>query len=183
MDKNFVKVNEYLETSVKGIYAIGDVIGNYMLAHVATAEGETVAMNCVGNQHRMDYRAVPRGVYTTPEVASVGMTEAEAKAKYGELEIGRFPFVGCGKALVINETEGLVKIITEKKFGEVVGAAILGPHATDLINEIGLAIQMEATFEEIAHTIHAHPTIAESIMEAALDVDAKAIHMPKKRKK
>jgi len=183
MEKNFVKVNEYLETSVKGIYAIGDVIGNYMLAHVATAEGETVAMNCVGNAHRMDYRAVPRGVYTTPEVASVGMTEAEAKAKYGELEIGRFPFVGCGKALVINETEGLVKIITEKKFGEVVGAAILGPHATDLINELAVAIQMEATFEEIAHTIHAHPTIAESIMEAALDVDAKAIHMPKKKKK
>jgi len=183
MEKNFVKVNEYLETSVKGIYAIGDVIGNYMLAHVATAEGETVAMNCVGNQHRMDYRSVPRGVYTTPEVASVGMTEAEAKAKYGELEIGRFPFVGCGKALVINETEGLVKIITEKKYGEVVGAAILGPHATDLINELAVAIQMEATFEEIAHTIHAHPTIAESIMEAALDVDAKAIHMPKKKKK
>ena len=183
MDKNFVKVNEYLETNVKGIYAIGDVIGNYMLAHVATAEGETVAMNCVGTQHRMDYRAVPRAVYTTPEVASVGMTEEEAKAKYGELEIGRFPFVGCGKALVINETEGLVKIITEKKYGEVVGAAILGPHATDLINELAVAIQMEATFEEIAHTIHAHPTIAESIMEAALDVDAKAIHMPKKKKK
>jgi dihydrolipoamide dehydrogenase len=183
MEKNFVKVNEYLETSVKGIYAIGDVIGNYMLAHVATAEGETAAMNCVGKQHRMDYRSVPRGVYTSPEVASVGMTEAEAKAKYGELEIGRFPFVGCGKALVINETEGFVKIISEKKYGEVVGAAILGPHATDLINEIGLAIQMEATFEEIAHTIHAHPTIAESIMEAALDVDAKAIHMPKKKKK
>ena len=183
MEKGFVKVNEYLETSVKGIYAIGDVIGNYMLAHVATAEGETAAVNCVGTPHRMDYRAVPRGVYTTPEVASVGMTEAEAKAKYGELEIGRFPFVGCGKALVINETEGMVKIITEKKYGEVVGAAILGPHATDLINELALAIQMEATFEEIAHTIHAHPTIAESIMEAALDVDAKAIHMPKKKKK
>jgi dihydrolipoamide dehydrogenase len=182
MEKNFVKVNEYLETSVKGIYAIGDVIGNYMLAHVATAEGETAAMNCVGTPHRMNYCSVPRGVYTSPEVASVGMTEAEARAKYGDIEIGRFPFVGCGKALVINETEGFVKIISEKKFGEVVGAAILGPHATDLINEIGLAIQMEATFEEIAHTIHAHPTIAESIMEAALDVDAKAIHMPKKRK-
>jgi len=183
MEKGFVKVNEYLETSVKGIYAIGDAIGNYMLAHVATAEGETTAVNCVGTPHRMDYRSVPRGVYTTPEVASVGMTEEEAKAKYGELEIGRFPFVGCGKALVINETEGMVKIITEKKYGEVVGAAILGPHATDLINELAVAIQMEATFEEIAHTIHAHPTIAESIMEAALDVDAKAIHMPKKKKK
>jgi dihydrolipoamide dehydrogenase len=182
MEKGFVKVNDYLETSVPGIYAIGDVIGNYMLAHVATSEGETAAMNVVGQPKRMNYRSVPRGVYTTPEVASVGMTEKEARAKYGELQIGRFPFVGCGKALVINETEGQVKIIADKKYGEVLGVSILGPHATDLINEAALAIQMEATFEEMAHTIHAHPTIAESIMEAALDVDAKAIHMPKKRK-
>jgi dihydrolipoamide dehydrogenase len=182
MEKGFVKVNDYLETSVPGIYAIGDAIGNYMLAHVATSEGETAAANVLGQQHKMCYRSVPRGVYTTPEVASVGMTEQEAKDKYGELEIGRFPFVGCGKALVINETEGLIKIIADKKYGEVLGVSILGPHATDLINEAALAIKMEATFEEIAHTIHAHPTIAESMMEAALDVDAKAIHMPKKRK-
>ena len=182
MEKGFVKVNEYLETSVAGIYAIGDVIGNYMLAHVATAEGETAAQNVLGHKHKMSYRSVPRAVYTNPEVASVGMTEKEAKAKYGDVQIGRFPFVGCGKALVINETGGLVKIIADKKYGEVLGVAILGPHATDLINEAALAIQMEATFEELAHTIHAHPTIAESIMEAALDVDAKAIHMPKKKK-
>ncbi len=182
MDKNFVKVNEYLETSVKGIYAIGDVIGNFMLAHVATAEGETAALNCLGSQKRMDYRSTPRAVYTSPEVASVGLTEEEARKQYGDVQIGRFPFVGCGKALVINETDGLVKIIADKQYGEVLGVAILGPHATDLINEAALAVQMEATFEEMAHTIHAHPTIAESIMEAALDVDAKAIHMPKKRK-
>ena len=182
MEKGFVKVNDYLETSIPGIYAIGDAIGNYMLAHVATSEGETAAMNVLGQQHKMCYRSVPRAVYTTPEVASVGMTEQEAKDKYGELQIGRFPFVGCGKALVINETEGLIKIIADKKYGEVLGVSILGPHATDLINEAALAIKMEATFEEIAHTIHAHPTIAESMMEAALDVDAKAIHMPKKRK-
>jgi dihydrolipoamide dehydrogenase len=182
MEKGFVKVNDYLETSVPGIYAIGDAIGNYMLAHVATSEGETAAMNVLGQQHKMCYRSVPRGVYTTPEVASVGMTEQEAKDKYGDIQIGRFPFVGCGKALVINETEGLIKIIADKKYGEVLGVSILGPHATDLINEAALAIKMEATFEEIAHTIHAHPTIAESMMEAALDVDANAIHMPKKRK-
>jgi dihydrolipoamide dehydrogenase len=182
MDKNFIKVNEYLETSVKGVYAIGDVIGNFMLAHVATAEGECAALNALGQPHRMNYRSTPRAVYTTPEVASVGLSEADAKKQYGDVQIGRFPFVGCGKALVINETNGLVKIIADKKYGEVLGVAILGPHATDLINEAALAIQMEATFEEIAHTIHAHPTIAESIMEAALDVDAKAIHMPKKRK-
>ena len=181
MEKGFVKVNDYLETSVPGIYAIGDAIGNYMLAHVATAEGETAAQNVLGHKHKMSYRSVPRAVYTSPEVASVGMTEKEAKAKYGDVQIGRFPFVGCGKALVINETGGLVKIIADKRYGEVLGVAILGPHATDLINEAALAIQMEATFEEMAHTIHAHPTIAESIMEAALDVDKKAIHMPKKK--
>jgi dihydrolipoamide dehydrogenase len=182
MDKNFIDVNEYLETSVKGIYAIGDVIGNFMLAHVATAEGECAAQNALGQPHRMNYRSTPRAVYTTPEVASVGLSEADAKKQYGDLQIGRFPFVACGKALVINETSGMVKIIADKKYGEVLGVVILGPHATDLINEAALAIQMEATFEEIAHTIHAHPTLAESIMEAALDVDAKAIHMPKKRK-
>jgi dihydrolipoamide dehydrogenase len=182
VEKGFVKVNDYLETTVPGIYAIGDVIGNFMLAHVATAEGECAALNAVGQKKRMSYRSVPSAVYTCPEVASVGLSEDDAKKQYGDLTIGRFPFVGCGKALVINETEGLVKIIAEKKYGEVVGVAIVGPHATDLINEAALAIQMEATFEEIAHTIHAHPTIAESIMEAALDVDAQAIHMPKKRK-
>ncbi len=182
MEKGFIKVNKYLETTVKGIFAIGDVIGNYMLAHVATSEGETAAMNAVGQQKRMNYRSVPRGVYTSPEVASVGLSEKEAREKFGDIRVGRFPFVGCGKALVINETNGLVKIIAEKKYGEVVGVAILGPHATDLINEAALAIQMEATFEEMAHTIHAHPTIAESIMEAALDVDAMAIHMPKKKR-
>ena len=182
VEKGFVKVNDYLETNVPGIYAIGDVIGNFMLAHVATAEGECAALNALGQRHRMNYRSTPRAVYTVPEVASVGLSEADAKKQYGEVRIGRFPFVGCGKALVINETNGLVKIITDTKYGEVIGVAILGPHATDLINEAALAIQMEATFEEVAHTIHAHPTIAESIMEAALDVDAKAIHMPKKRK-
>ncbi len=183
MERGFVSVNEYLETSVKGIYAIGDVIGNYMLAHVATSEGETAAGNAAGQgPSRMNYRSVPRGVYTTPEVASVGFSEKEAKEKYGDICIGRFPFVGCGKALVINETEGFVKIITDSKYGEVLGVSILGPHATDLINEAAVAIAMEATFEELAHTIHAHPTISESIMEAALDIDALAIHMPKKRK-
>jgi len=182
VERGFVKVNEYLETNVPGIYAIGDVIGNFMLAHVATAEGECVAMNAVGQKTRMNYRSVPRGVYTTPEVASVGLTEKEAREKYGVVQIGRFPFVGCGKALVINETNGIVKIIADKKYGEVLGVAILGPHATDLIAEAALAIQMEATFEEVAHTIHAHPTLSESMMEAALDVEALAIHMPKKRK-
>jgi dihydrolipoamide dehydrogenase len=183
MEKGFITVNEHMETNVPGVFAIGDVIGGYMLAHVATAEGECAAVNAVGKKTAMDYRAVPRAVYTYPEVASVGMNEKEAKEKYKEIRVGRFPFIACGKALVINETNGLVKIITDKKYEEVLGVSIVGPHATDLIAEATLAIQMEATFEELAHTIHAHPTISEAIMEAALDVDGMAIHMPKKRKK
>lgn len=182
MEKGRILVNEKMETNVPDVYAIGDVIGGYMLAHVATAEGECAAQNAVGKTAKINYRSVPRCVYTSPEVASVGLSEKEAKEKYGEIKIGRFPFVGCGKALVINETAGMVKIVADKKFGEVLGVMILGPHATDLIAELGLAIQMEATYEEIAHTIHAHPTISESVMEAALDVDGLAIHMPKKRR-
>jgi len=182
MEKGRIMVNEKMETSVPNVYAVGDVICGYMLAHVATAEGECAAQNAMGKPTKVDYRSVPRCVYSVPEVASVGLNEKEAKEKYGQIKVGRFPFVGVGKALVINETAGLVKIVADSRYGEILGVMILGPHATDLIAELGLAIQMEATIEEVAHTIHAHPTISESVMEAALDVDGFAIHMPKKRK-
>lgn len=182
MEKGRILVNEKMETNVPDIYAVGDVIGGYMLAHMATAEGECAAHNAAGKPSKINYRSVPRCVYTSPEVASVGLTEKEARERYGDVKVGRFPFVGVGKALVINETAGMVKIVVEAKYGEVLGAMILGPHATDLIAEIALAIKMEATYEEIAHTIHPHPTISESIMEAALDIDGFAIHMPKRRK-
>jgi dihydrolipoamide dehydrogenase len=183
MEKGTVAVNEYLETNVPGVYAIGDVIGNYMLAHVATSEGEHAAQNALGNPKAMDYKAVPRALYTSPELGSVGLTEKEAKEKYGEIKVGKFPLAASGKALILGEKGGMVKVVAEPKYDEVVGVHILGPHATDLIAEAVLGIQLEAALEEFAHTIHAHPTLSESIMEAALDAEGKAIHVPAKKKK
>lgn len=183
MEKGIIAVNEYLETSVPGIYAVGDVIGNYMLAHVATSEGEHAAQNALGDLKAMDYKAVPRALYTSPELGSVGFTEEEAKEKYGEIKIGKFSLVGSGKALILGEKGGMVKVVAEPQYSEVVGVHILGPHATDLIAEAVLGIQLEAVLEDFAHTIHAHPTLSESTMEAALDADGKAIHAPAKRKK
>lgn len=180
--EGFITVNERMETNVPNIYAIGDVIGGLMFAHVATSEGECAAQNALGKPSRMSYRAVPRCLYTSPELASVGLTEKEAKEKYGQLKVGRFPLVASGRALTIGDTIGMVKVIAEPKYGEVVGVHMLGLQATELIAEAVLGIQMEATFEEFAHTIHAHPTLSEGLMEAALDVDGMAINMPAKKK-
>ena len=183
MEKGTIAVNEYLETNVPGIYAVGDIIGNYMLAHVATSEGEHAAQNALGNLKAMDYKAVPRALYTSPELGSVGLTEKEAKNKYRQIKIGRFSLAASGKALILGEKGGMVKVIAEPQYGEVVGVHILGPHATDLIAEAVLGIRLEAALEEFAHTMHAHPTLSESIMEAALDAEGKAIHVPAKKKK
>ena len=125
----------------------------------------------------MSYRVVPSCIYTTPELASVGLTEEEAKKTY-DIQVGRFPLRGNGKALILNETEGMVKIISDKKLGEVLGVHILGPHATDMIAEAVLGMNMEMTVEELAHTIHPHPTVSESVMEAAQTLAGGAIHMP-----
>ena len=177
-----IVVNERMETSIPHVYAIGDVIGGLMYAHVATAEGECAAENALGIPKKMSYRAAPRCLYTSPELAGVGLTEQEAKEKYGQVKVGRFPLVASGRALTIGDTTGMVKVIAETKYGEVVGVHILGLQATELIAEAVLGIQMEATFEDFAHTIHAHPTLSEGLMEAALDVDGMAINMPAKKK-
>jgi len=177
-----IVVNEQMGTSIPNVYAIGDVIGGLMFAHVATAEGECAAQNALGRPTKMSYRAAPRCLYTSPELAGVGLTEKEAKEKYDQVKVGRFPFVASGRALTMGDTTGMVKVIAEPKYGEVVGVHILGPQATDLIAEAVLGIQMEATFEEFGHTIHAHPTLSEGLMEAALDVDRLAINMPAKKK-
>jgi len=178
-----ITVNDRMETSVSNIYAIGDVIGGLMYAHVATAEGECAAENALGMPKKMSYRAAPRCLYTTPELAGVGLTEKEAKEKYGQVKVGRFPLVASGRALTMGDTTGMVKVIAEPKYGEVVGVHMVGLQATELIAEAVLGIQMEATFEEFANTIHAHPTLSEGLMEAALDVDGLAINMPAKKKK
>jgi dihydrolipoamide dehydrogenase len=178
-----ITVNNMMETGVANVYAIGDVIGGLMYAHVATAEGVCAAENALGIPNRMNYRAAPRCLYTTPELAGVGLTEQEAKAQYGQVKVGRFPFVASGRALSMGDTSGMVKVIAEPKYGEVVGVHIMGLQATELIAEAVLGIQMEATFEEFGRTIHGHPTLSEGIMEAGLDIASEAINMPAKKKK
>jgi dihydrolipoamide dehydrogenase len=138
-ERGAIVVNEYMETNVPGIYAAGDVIGGIMLAHLASAEGECAVRNALGHKEVMSYKAVPACIYTTPEVACVGLSEEQAKER-GEILVGRFPFRGNGKALVLNQVEGMVKVISDKKFGEVLGVHIIGPHATDLIAEAVLGM-------------------------------------------
>ncbi len=176
-ERGAIVVNEFMETNIPGIYAAGDVVGGIMLAHLATAEGECAVRNILGHREAMNYKAVPSCIYTTPEVASVGLTEEKAKER-GEIQVGRFPLRGNGKALVLNETEGLVKVISDSKYGEVLGVHIIGPHATDMIAEAVLGMTMEMTAEELAGAIHPHPTVSEAIMEAAMTITGGAIHMP-----
>jgi dihydrolipoamide dehydrogenase len=176
-DKDRIAVDEYMQTSMPGVYAAGDVVGGYMLAHVATAEGECAVENMLGKRTKMDYRAVPSCIYTSPEVASVGMTEEKA-AESCEIRIGTFPLRANGKALILNEIDGMVKIISDKKYGEILGVHIVGPHATDMISEAVLAMNLEATVQELARAIHPHPTLSEAIMEAAQVLTGGAIHMP-----
>jgi dihydrolipoamide dehydrogenase len=174
-----VAVDDHMETNVKGIYAIGDVLGRSMLAHVAMAEGICAAENAMGRARRMDYTVVPRCVYSSPEVAGVGLTEAEAKVRHGDGNVitGRFPFVGNSKGVITDETSGMVKIVAESRYRQVLGLQMIGPHATELIAEAGLAIRLEATMEEIASTIHAHPTLSEAIAEASLEGVGRGLHI------
>lgn len=159
-------VNEKMQTNVPNIYAIGDVIGKIQLAHVASMEGIIASENCMGRDKLMDYKAVPNCVYTIPEIASVGLSEGEAKAQGYDVTIGKFNFRPNGKAMAAAEQDGFVKIVAEKKYGEVLGMSIVGPHATDLIHEGVAAVKLEATLDYMTDTIHAHPTFAEVILEA-----------------
>ncbi|HEY3330902.1 MAG TPA: dihydrolipoyl dehydrogenase [Capsulimonadaceae bacterium] len=177
LERRRVPVDEYMRTSVPNIYAIGDVTGGKLaLAHVATREGEVAADNALGHATKMDYRAIPAAVYTEPEVATVGLTEQEAKDKGYDVQIGKFSFKSLGKAMAINENVGLVKIVSEKKYGEILGASIVGPHASDLIHEVCVSMKLESTIEELMHTIHAHPSLGEAVMEAAQDVKGESVH-------
>jgi dihydrolipoamide dehydrogenase len=181
--KKGIEVNEKMETSIPGVYAIGDVTGQWLLAHFASAQGEVAAENAMGHEVLMDSRVVPRCVYTLPEVAAVGLTEKQAQEAGYELKVGRFPFAGNGKATVIGERNGFVKMVAETKYDEILGVHIFGPHATDLIGEAVLAMRLEGTAEDIAQTIHPHPTLTEAMKEAALDVDGRAIHIPPRKNK
>ncbi|MEW6703008.1 MAG: dihydrolipoyl dehydrogenase [Bacteroidota bacterium] len=177
--KNHIKVdkNTY-QTSVEGIYAIGDVIGQPWLAHVASSEGIHCIETMKGlNPHPINYDNIPGCTYCIPQVASVGMTEAKAREAGYDLKIGKFPFMASGKAFAIGERDGFVKLIFDAKYGELLGAHIIGPEATELIAELTLAKSMEATFESIVKTVHAHPTLSESIMEAAASAYGESIHI------
>lgn len=177
-ERGRIAVNKKMETSVRNIYAIGDCCSPIMLAHVASAEGEVAAENIMGTSCDMDYKTVPSCVYTLPEMAWVGMTEKAAVETGRKIKVGRFPLIGNGKSLIMNETDGMVKIIADEKYGEILGVHIVGPHATDLIVEGALALRLEATADEIISTVHAHPTVGEALAEATLDLQGRAIHLP-----
>ncbi len=176
-----IAVNEYLETNIAGIYAIGDCIGGYMLAHVASYEGELAVDNILGHERRAaDYRVTPNCIFTIPEIAGVGINETEAKEAGLDFKVSRFPFNVNGRAAAMGETEGQVRMICAKdaegRGGRVLGVHIMGPHASDLIAEAALAMRLGATARDIAHTIHAHPTVPEALMEAAMGQLDGAIH-------
>jgi len=172
-----IKVDQKMRTNIPGIYAVGDVVGKIMLAHVASREGIVAVENISGKEVLMDYKVVPNCVFSLPEVASVGLTEEEARKKYDQIKVSKFPYLANGKALGMGETEGMVKIIADSDTSELLGLHILGAHASDLIAEGTLALSMEATAEEIVNTIHAHPTLAETIAEAAEGIIGKPIHL------
>jgi dihydrolipoamide dehydrogenase len=176
-EQSKILVNERMATNIPGVYAIGDVRGGAMLAHVAMEEGKCAAENCMGANRNMDYRAVPRCVYTSPEVAGVGLTEKEARDEHGEIKVGRYPFTANSKAFIQNETKGMVKIIADAIYGQILGVQIIGSQAIELIAGATLAVKMEATFEDIASTIHPHPAMSEALMEAASGMEGKAIHI------
>lgn len=179
-DRGRITVNNKMETSVKGIYAIGDCVGKTMLAHTASAMGETAAENAMGKVSVYDQKSSPSCVYISPEFAGVGLTEEQAEEQAGEsglaYEVGRFPMAANGKSLIMGETSGWMKVLVNKKTGKLLGVHMLGARATDLIAEAALAIQMGATIRDIRRTIHAHPTVAEAFREAVLAAEGQAIH-------
>jgi len=178
MERGFVKVSPTMETSVKGVYAIGDMAGVPLLAHKAMAEGVVAAEAIAGKSPRpVDYGNVPSCTYCRPQVASIGLTEAKAKEGGREVAIGKFPFTANGKAVALGETEGFVKVIADKKTGEILGVHIIGPEATEIIHEFAVGRTLEATVDEIMHTIHAHPTLSEAALEATLAALGQAIHI------
>ncbi|MDG3141787.1 dihydrolipoyl dehydrogenase [Streptococcus suis] len=183
MDRNRIKVNDYQETSIPGIYAPGDVNGTKMLAHAAYRMGEVAAENAMhGNVRKANLEFTPAAVYTHPEVAMVGMTEEDARAKYGDILIGKNSFTGNGRAIASNEAQGFVKVIADSKYHEILGVHIIGPAAAEMINEAATIMENELTVDELLLSIHGHPTFSEVMYEAFADVLGEAIHNPPKRK-
>jgi len=176
MEHGCVLVDEYMRTTVPNIYAIGDITGKIQLAHAASAQGLIAAHNAGGQNKRMSYDIIPSCIYTSPEIASVGLTEAQARAKSIYFKTGTFNVAANGRSMIIGAKDGFAKVVTDAATGEILGAQIMAPHATDMISEIAAIMKSEGTIEELSDTIHPHPTISEIIMEAAHDVHGLCCH-------
>lgn len=176
LERGCVVTDERMETNLPGVYAIGDLVGRTWLAHVASTEGEVAVENALGHDSKMSYEVFPRPIFTFPEIASVGLTEAQARERGDEVSVGKFPWAANGKALASNETEGFTKVILGP-YGEILGAVIFGPEATNLITEFSLAMRSELTADEVTATIHPHPTLSEALREATLAAEHRPIHI------
>lgn len=181
-DKGVIQTNEKMETNVPGIYAIGDITGKWMLAHVASHQGIVAANNACGMPAKMHYNAVPAVVFTNPEIATVGMLVQDAKDKGYDIKVGKYPFMALGKSQASMHTEGFTQIVSDAKTGQLLGAQVIGHEASALIAELSLAIRCELTIDDLIDTIHAHPTVAEAWLEAALVANDTPIHFPPKKR-
>jgi dihydrolipoamide dehydrogenase len=177
-----ITVNERMETNLPGVYAIGDVVGGILLAHVASFEGICAAENAMGKETVINYNVVPACIFTEPEIASVGLTPAKAKEQGIEVKVGRFMFGGLGKALAMGKGQGFIQLVVDQPTDKIIGCQIMSAHASDLIHELALAIQVGVTAQEIGNTVHAHPSLAEAVMEAAEASHDRAIHAAPARK-
>jgi dihydrolipoamide dehydrogenase len=180
-DDGSVWVNDKLETSVEGIYAIGDMTGGWMLSHAASAMAVTAAQNAMGQANKFPSNLIPRGIWTFPELGAVGLTEREAKKQGIDIQVGDFPYSINGLAMSRGEMAGAVKIISDSRYGEILGVHIVGANATEIIGEAVLAMQLETTAEELARSIHVHPTFSEGMVDSARDVLKWALYLPRKR--
>ena len=179
MKRGRIVTDRHMETNVKGVYAIGDCVNDYMLAHVASREGEVAVENIMGQPVEMDYTTTPGAIYTSPEIATVGLMEKEAAQKGLKVKVGRFPLMMNGKSMITGDTSGVMKVIADEETKKILGVQMVGGPATDMIAEGALALHFGATPEDILHTIHAHPTVSESMLEAAANVFGRGIHTPR----
>lgn len=175
-ERGFIKVTDRMQTNIPNVYAIGDVVGGLQLAHVASEEGKIAAEVIAGKDKKMDYSVIPWAVFTSPEIGTVGLNAAQAREKGFNVGVGNFPFANSGKAFITGETEGFVNIVTNKDTGEILGAQIVGPRASDMVHEVAVAMKGNVFVEDLASTIHSHPTLSEVVLEAAEDCFGMATH-------
>ena len=177
-DRGYITVDDQMATNVPGVYAVGDVTGKLALAHVASAQGVTAVESIAGEETQpLDYSLMPRATYCHPQVASMGLTEAQAREQGYEVKIGRFNVQASGKAVAMGENDGLVKLVIDAKYGELLGGHMCGPEVTELLGELSMTKLLEGTTLELGWAVHAHPTIAEMLHEAALDAEGRVLHM------